>query len=152
VTAITSAINRRGGSEATILSLGNVSYHWGRWSSRSDTPDPVAYPAGGNPYGTSFATGPTGDGPDAAALEADGSQGRRLAQITIRLLGGGRVTDAAAGDGNARGPRPEQPPRPRERRVSKKEVNTCTRTAAQRAGVAIRVDRHVLQRSERSGA
>jgi len=29
-------------------------------------------------------------------------QGRRLAQITIRLLTGSRVTDAAAGDGNAR--------------------------------------------------
>jgi NAD(P)H dehydrogenase (quinone) len=56
--------------------------------------------AGGNPYGTSFVTGPTGDGPDAAALGAARYQGRRLAQITIRLLAGGRVTDAA-GDGNA---------------------------------------------------
>lgn len=46
---------------------------------------------------------PTGDGPDAAALEAARYQGRRLAQITIRLLAGGRVTDTAAGDGNARG-------------------------------------------------
>jgi NAD(P)H dehydrogenase (quinone) len=57
------------------------------------------YGAGGNPYGTSFVTGPTGAGPDAAALEAARYQGRRLAQITIRLLAGSRVTDA---DGNAR--------------------------------------------------
>lgn len=48
-------------------------------------------------------TGPTGDGPDAAALEAARYQGRRLAQITIRLLAGGRVTVPAAGNGNARG-------------------------------------------------
>lgn len=30
VTAFTSAFNRHGGSEATILSLANVFYHWGR--------------------------------------------------------------------------------------------------------------------------
>lgn len=58
------------------------------------------YAADGNPYGTSFVTGPpAGDGPDDAALEAARYQGRRLAQITIRLLAGSRVTDA---DGNAR--------------------------------------------------
>jgi NAD(P)H dehydrogenase (quinone) len=46
-------------------------------------------------------TGPTGDGPDAAALEAASYQGRRLAQITIRLLASSGA-DAATGDGNAR--------------------------------------------------
>jgi hypothetical protein len=45
----------------------------------------------------------TGSGPDTAALDAARYQGRRLAQITIRLLEGGRVTDAGAGDGNVRG-------------------------------------------------
>jgi NAD(P)H dehydrogenase (quinone) len=102
VTAFTSAINRHGGSEATILSLGNVFYHWGALIVPPGYTDPVVYAAGGNPYGTSFATGPTGDGPDAAALDAARYQGRRLTQITIRLLAGSRVTDAAAGDGNAR--------------------------------------------------
>jgi NAD(P)H dehydrogenase (quinone) len=102
VTAFTSAFNRHGGSEATILSLGNVFYHWGALIVPPGFTDPVVYPAGGNPYGTSFVTGPAGDGSAAAALEAAGYQGRRLAEITIRLLGGGRVTDAAAGDGNAR--------------------------------------------------
>jgi NAD(P)H dehydrogenase (quinone) len=57
------------------------------------------YAAGGNPYGTSSVTGPTGDGPDAAALDAARYQGRRLAQTTIRLLEGSRVTDT---DGNTR--------------------------------------------------
>jgi NAD(P)H dehydrogenase (quinone) len=102
VTAFTSAFNRHGGSEATILSLGNVFYHWGALIVPPGFTDPVVYPAGGNPYGTSFVTGPAGHGSAAAALEAAGYQGRRLAEITIRLLGGGRVTDAAAGDGNAR--------------------------------------------------
>ncbi|MFI6597307.1 NAD(P)H:quinone oxidoreductase [Nonomuraea sp. NPDC050536] len=97
VTAFTSAYNRHGGSEATILSLGNVFYHWGSLIVPPGFTDPVVYAAGGNPYGTSFATGPSnGDGPDAAALEAARYQGRRLAEITIRLLEGSRVTDPAA--------------------------------------------------------
>jgi NAD(P)H dehydrogenase (quinone) len=101
VTAFTSAINRHGGSEATILSLANVFYHWGSLIVSPGYTDPVVYAAGGNPYGTSFVTGPpTGDGPDAVTLEAARYEGRRLAQITIRLLGGDRVTDGA-GDGNA---------------------------------------------------
>jgi NAD(P)H dehydrogenase (quinone) len=103
VTAFTSAFNRHGGSEATILSLSNVFYHWGALIVPPGFTDPVVSAAGGNPYGTSYVTGPTGDGPDTAALEAARYQGRRLAQITIRLLAGGRVTGAAAGDGNARG-------------------------------------------------
>ena len=104
VTAFTSAFNRHGGSEATILSLANVFYHWGALIVPTGYTDPAVYAAGGNPYGTSFASGTaTGSGPDTAALDAARYQGRRLAQITIRLLEGGRVTDAGAGDGNARG-------------------------------------------------
>jgi NAD(P)H dehydrogenase (quinone) len=103
VTAFTSAFNRHGGSEATILSLSNVFYHWGALIVPPGFTDPVVSAAGGNPYGTSYVTGPTGDGPDAAALDAARYQGRRLAQVTTRLLAGGRVTGAAAGDGNARG-------------------------------------------------
>jgi NAD(P)H dehydrogenase (quinone) len=103
VTAFTSAFNRHGGNEATILSLSNVFYHWGALIVPPGYTDPVVYAAGGNPYGTSFVTGPTGDGPDAAALEAARYQGRRLAQITIRLLEGGLAHAAAAGNGNASG-------------------------------------------------
>jgi NAD(P)H dehydrogenase (quinone) len=88
VTAFTSAFNRHGGSEATILSLSNVFYHWGALVVPPGFTDPAVYAAGGNPYGTSFVSGPTGDGPDAASLEAARYQGRRLTEITIRLLGG----------------------------------------------------------------
>jgi NAD(P)H dehydrogenase (quinone) len=102
VTAFTSAFNRHGGSEATILSLSNVFYHWGALIVPPGFTDPVVSAAGGNPYGTSSVTGPTGDGPDAAALEAARYQGRRLVRITTRLLAGGRVSDGFAGNGNAR--------------------------------------------------
>jgi len=101
VTAFTSAFNRHGGSEATILSLANVFYHWGALIVPPGYTDPVVYAAGGNPYGTSFVAGPTGAGPDAATLEAARYQGRRLAQVTIRLLAGGRATDSAAEHENA---------------------------------------------------
>jgi NAD(P)H dehydrogenase (quinone) len=102
VTAFTSAFNRHGGSEATILSLGNVFYHWGALIVPPGFTDRVVYAAGGNPYGTSSVTGPTGDGTGAAALEAARYQGRRLARITIRLRGGDRGADVAADNGNAR--------------------------------------------------
>jgi NAD(P)H dehydrogenase (quinone) len=89
------------------LSLGNVFYHWGALIVPPGYTDPVVYAAGGNPYGTSFVTGPPtgdGDGPDAAALDMGRYQGRRLAQITIRLLAGSRIAgDGSAGDGNACG-------------------------------------------------
>ncbi|NUO97122.1 MAG: NAD(P)H:quinone oxidoreductase [Nonomuraea sp.] len=88
VTAFTSAYNRHGGSEATILSLGNVFYHWGALIVPPGFTDPAVYAAGGNPYGVSAVTGPTGDDLKDAALDAARHQGRRLAQITIRLLTG----------------------------------------------------------------
>ncbi|MFE3450936.1 NAD(P)H:quinone oxidoreductase [Nonomuraea sp. NPDC059194] len=98
VTAFTSAYNRHGGSEATILSLGNVFYHWGALIVPPGFTDPVVYAAGGNPYGTSSVTSmQTADGPDTATLEAADYQGRRLAQITSQLLEGSRVTGALAG-------------------------------------------------------
>lgn len=105
VTAFTSAFNRHGGSEATILSLANVFYHWGALIVPPGFTDPAVYAAGGNPYGTSFVTGPSGDGPDAAALEACRYQGRRLAQIAIRLQAGSRGTNGnsrTTADGRAR--------------------------------------------------
>ncbi|MEV6138282.1 NAD(P)H:quinone oxidoreductase [Nocardia sp. NPDC051990] len=97
VTAFTSAFNRHGGSEATLLALGNVFYHWGSLIVPPGFTDPAVYAAGGNPYGTSFVSGPTGNGPDSEALGAARYQGRRLAEIAIRLLGEGRVPDAADG-------------------------------------------------------
>ncbi|WP_329249296.1 NAD(P)H:quinone oxidoreductase [Actinoallomurus sp. NBC_01490] len=92
VTAFTSAHNRHGGSEATLLSLGNVFYHWGALIVPPGFTDPAVYAAGGNPYGVSAVTGPTGDDLKSAALDAARYQGQRLAQITIRLLTGSHVT------------------------------------------------------------
>lgn len=92
VTAFTSAFNRHGGNEATILSLANVFYHWGALIVPPGFTDPVVSAAGGNPYGASFVTGPAGDGPDSAAVEAARYQGRRLARTALRLAAGDRVT------------------------------------------------------------
>jgi NAD(P)H dehydrogenase (quinone) len=101
VTAFTSAFNRHGGAEATILSLANVFYHWGALIVPPGYTDPAIFAAGGNPYGTSYVTGPTGDGPDAPTLQAARYQGRRLAELTVQLLRGGRVSDLIANDASA---------------------------------------------------
>jgi NAD(P)H dehydrogenase (quinone) len=91
-TAFTSAYNRHGGSEATILALSNVFYHWGAVIVPPGFTDATVYAAGGNPYGT-VATG--GEGADAAALEAARYQGRRLAQFAQRLQGAALVAGAS---------------------------------------------------------
>jgi NAD(P)H dehydrogenase (quinone) len=96
VTAFTSAFNRHGGNEATILSLGNVFYHWGALIVPTGFTDPAVSAAGGNPYGTSLVTDPSAGG-DAATLEAARYQGRRLARITIRLRGGADARGVLAG-------------------------------------------------------
>jgi NAD(P)H dehydrogenase (quinone) len=92
VTAFTSAFNRHGGNEATILSLANVFYHWGSLIVPPGYTDDAVFAAGGNPYGTA-AFGP--DGPVQEVLDAARYQGRRLAQITSRLLLDSQVSDAA---------------------------------------------------------
>ncbi|RKN48444.1 NAD(P)H:quinone oxidoreductase [Micromonospora endolithica] len=92
VTAFTSAYNRHGGSEATIIALGNVFYHWGALIVPPGFTDATVYAAGGNPYGT-VATG--GDGADAAALDAARYQGQRLANFAVRLKGTPLVVSAA---------------------------------------------------------
>lgn len=83
-TSFTSAMNRHGGQESTILSMNNVLYHWGCIIVPPGYTDPLLYAAGGNPYGTSWASG-GGEGPDAATLEAARYQGRHLADIAERL-------------------------------------------------------------------
>ena len=92
VTAFTAAYNRHGGSEATILALGNVFYHWGSVIVPPGYTDPLLFAAGGNPYGTS-STG--GAGADAAALDAARYQGQRLANFAVRLKGAPIVAGAA---------------------------------------------------------
>ncbi|MEU1054279.1 NAD(P)H:quinone oxidoreductase [Streptomyces sp. NPDC005876] len=83
-TSFTSAMNRHGGQESTILSMNNVLYHWGCVIVPPGYTDPLLFAAGGNPYGTSWAGG-GGETPDAATLEAARYQGRHLADIAERL-------------------------------------------------------------------
>ena len=87
VTAFTAAMHRHGGQESTILALSNVFYHWGSIIVPPGYTDPLLYAAGGNPYGTSHATGPDGELPDEAVLAAARYQGRRLAQVAAKLAG-----------------------------------------------------------------
>ena len=86
VTSFTSSANRHGGQESTILALNNTFYHWGCLIVPPGYTDPLLYASGGNPYGVSWPSG-GGEGPDEATLEAARYQGRRLADIAIRLTG-----------------------------------------------------------------
>ncbi|PZR90263.1 MAG: NAD(P)H dehydrogenase [Candidatus Nephthysia bennettiae] len=84
-TSFTSAQNRHGGNESTILALNNTLYHWGAIIVPVGYTDPLLSAAGGNPYGTSFISGTHGDAPDEAILAAARYQGRRLATFAARL-------------------------------------------------------------------
>jgi NAD(P)H dehydrogenase (quinone) len=86
-TSFTSAINRHGGQESTLLSFNNVFYHWGAVIVPPGYTDPLLYAAGGNPYGTSFIAGIQGDRPGQEILAAARYQGRRLAEVAGRLQG-----------------------------------------------------------------
>ncbi len=85
-TSFTSTQNVHGGSEATLLSLNNVFYHWGAIIVPPGNTEAVTFAAGGNPYGVSY---PSGDGtvmmPEAVKAAAR-HQGNRLARFTSRLL------------------------------------------------------------------
>lgn len=88
VTAFTSAYNRHGGNEATILSLANVFYHWGALIVPPGFTDPAVHAAGGNPYGTSSVSGAQDGTP---ALAAARYQGLRLTRIAARLKAGSEL-------------------------------------------------------------
>jgi NAD(P)H dehydrogenase (quinone) len=68
--SFTSAMNSHGGIESTLLAINNVLYHWGCVIVPPGYTNEVVYPAGGNPYGASFASGSSDQGPDHAALAA----------------------------------------------------------------------------------
>jgi NAD(P)H dehydrogenase (quinone) len=86
VTSFTSAMNRHGGQESTILALNNVFYHWGSIIVPPGYTDSVLFASGGNPYGTSWPSG-GGEPPDTPTLASAHYQGRRLASIAARLQG-----------------------------------------------------------------
>lgn len=82
-TGFASAYNAHGGNESTILALYNTFHHWGSIIVPPGYVDPVVYPAGGNPYGTSHRGA---DAPSEETLAAARYQGGRLATIAARLL------------------------------------------------------------------
>lgn len=85
-TAFVSAANVHGCNESTLLALYNTLHHWGSLIVSPGYTDPAVYGANGNPYGTAHAS--ANGGPGENILEAARYQGRRLADITTRLLTG----------------------------------------------------------------
>lgn len=84
VTSFTSAMNRHGGQESTLIALNNTFYHWGSVIVPPGYTDELLFAAGGNPYGTSWPSG-AGEGPDSNALAAARYQGARLARFAAKL-------------------------------------------------------------------
>jgi NAD(P)H dehydrogenase (quinone) len=94
VTGFTSAINRHGGNESTLLALYNTMHHWGAIVVAPGYTHEAFAAAGGNPYGTAHASGEGKPGPE--VLAAARHQGERLARIA-ELLRAGAPALAAAG-------------------------------------------------------
>jgi NAD(P)H dehydrogenase (quinone) len=86
VTGFTSASNKHGGNESTILSLYNIMYHWGAIVVPPGYTDPILLAAGGNPYGTSHHS--HGSPMNEQVLAAAEYQGLRLATIAGHLVKG----------------------------------------------------------------
>jgi NAD(P)H dehydrogenase (quinone) len=103
-TSFTSAANRHGGQESTLLALNNIFYHWGSLIVPPGYTNQVQYEAGGNPYGTSYESGLEGElSVSGEALTAAHYQGFRLAQYASRLVSGA-VRLEAHHDGAERDP------------------------------------------------
>jgi NAD(P)H dehydrogenase (quinone) len=84
-TTFTSAMNRHGGQESTLLALNNVFYHWRCILVPPGYTDDSIYAAGGNPYGVAWPAGQSSTPPDDAHLAAARHQGRRLAEKAALL-------------------------------------------------------------------
>jgi NAD(P)H dehydrogenase (quinone) len=69
-TSFTSAMHSHGGSESTILALNNVFYHWGAVIVSPGSTDQRLFASGGNPYGTTWTSGPDVGAIDEATLSA----------------------------------------------------------------------------------
>jgi NAD(P)H dehydrogenase (quinone) len=93
VTGFTSAINTHGGNESTLLALYNTMHHWGAITVPPGYTDESVSAAGGNPYGTSHASG--NGPPSEATLAAARYQGQRLARIGALLAAGAHATAGA---------------------------------------------------------
>lgn len=86
-TTFTSAMNAHGGNEAAALALWPLFAHWGCVIVPPGYTDPQLFAAGGNPYGTAWASGQANDRPNDAALQAARIQGARLAKAAAAIDG-----------------------------------------------------------------
>ena len=102
-TSFTASMTTHGGQESTILALNNTLYHWGMLILPLGYTVSEVFAAGGNPYGASFTSGKSVEGPDAKALAAAGYQGQRLARYAS-VIAAAREEDAF----RVRRPRPER--------------------------------------------
>jgi NAD(P)H dehydrogenase (quinone) len=80
-TSFTSAQTEHGGQESTILALNNTLYHWGAIVVPLGYTVHEVFNGGGNPYGASFTSGHSVDGPDQQTRLVARAQGARLARI-----------------------------------------------------------------------
>jgi NAD(P)H dehydrogenase (quinone) len=76
-----------GGQETTITALNNTFYHWGGIIVSPGYADPIQFQAG-NPYGASFVSNNGTLKPDETATASARFQGRRVAELAARFLGG----------------------------------------------------------------
>lgn len=83
----TSAQNAHGGQESTLLALYNTVHHYGGILVTPGYTDPLVFASGGNPYGPSVTTGPTGAGPTDADLAHARYLGKRVAEVATKLRG-----------------------------------------------------------------
>jgi multimeric flavodoxin WrbA len=103
-TSFTSSTNPHGGQESTLLALNNVFYHWGSLIVPPGYTHPVLFGAGGDPYGSSYASGSEeGSSVSSDALIAAHCQGYRLAHYA------GLLVPANAGSADQRGDRSADP-------------------------------------------
>jgi NAD(P)H dehydrogenase (quinone) len=85
--SFTSTATAHGGQEATILAINTAFYHWNMIIVSPGYADPIQFQAG-NPYGTSFTSNNGQSDPDETTLSAARFQGKRVAEITDKFLGG----------------------------------------------------------------
>src|SRR5262249_34717222 len=83
--------------------LNNTLYHWGMLILPLGYTVSEVFNAGGNPYGTSFTSGKSVEGPDAKALAVARYQGQRLARYAA-VIASARHEEAF----HVRRPRPER--------------------------------------------
>lgn len=86
MSSFTSAATLHGGHETTITALNNTFYHWGAIIVAPGYADPIQFQAG-NPYGASFVSNNGELDPDETALASARFQGRRVVEVTSRLIG-----------------------------------------------------------------